>query len=349
MRTGLSLTKICLAISLLLMLSAFSGKTNAQITEMPIPTPTTEPYYSSTRNEIMEVMRTYGNIQEYYLSDSYWQRLETNIERYGSTKKLLVLELHGDKYSMYDGNYEMTPETFYNELDHLMSNNYHFVTIHELYGFLNGWLKLPDRSIVLTSDTIGGQSIESITRITKTFSDLEKKHGYKPHMILFIWTQAMSPEESYRCKNDVCWQSFRDAINSQFFTIGTHSQYHGNFSLMTENDTLSDLKKSITLIHDNLGINVYAIAWPFEACSPYEENITKKLGVNIGFGELRRPLNMAYTYPNDEMPMCLPRLFPPNPDGYSGRPNGLTLQEMLNQAKTERHLDQSKNQKYYPK
>ena len=143
--------------------------------------------------------------------------------------------------------------------------------------------------------------------------------------------------ESSKCKNNACWESFKDAMNSGFFTFGTHSESHRQFEFETSDFLYSDLEQSIDEIYDNLGIRVFAITWPHESCSKAE--ILNNLGITIGFGGLSRPEKDSFVYKRDTMNLCLPRLFPPNGGSEwseSSRPFGFTLREILElQMKSE--------------
>jgi hypothetical protein len=305
---------------------------------MLVPTPTIVSSFTPTpiqkfehqRQKIKELMKRYEDVQEYYLSDDYWNLLYQRIEKFGTAEKIAALELHGNNYNMYNGGYSLSPESFYIQIDYLMKNEYHFVTIHELEGFLEGWLDLPKRSIILTSDS-GNPSRESNTSIIEQFSDLTLKYGYRPHIQSYIWTFNMTADESSKCKDDACWESFRDAMASGFFTFGTHSESHHAFEFETPGFLYEDLKQSIDEIYDNLGIRVYAITWPHESCSR-EMEILNNLGITIGFGGLSKPERDSFVYKEDAMNLCLPRLFPPNSgniNSQSSRPYGFTLQDIL--------------------
>lgn len=294
-------------------------------TVAPVPTAVSE-----SRQRIRAVMESYGQVDEKYLSDAYWAKMDADIATYGPAKRILTLEFHGDDYFFYKGSYSMTQEAFISQMDYLMANNYHFVTIPETLGFLEGWLQLPARSIILTTDS-GAGSMNSMPRIIADFQLLEAKYGYTPHMQSYIWSQGMSPDESLRCANDICWQSFRTYRDSGYFTFGSHTEYHTDFSKMTKEETDWDLTTNTKKIRDNLGLNVISLTWPFEACSPFPK-VLAKVGIKFAFGGWTRGILQDYTYQNDDMPLCLPRLFPPNPDGFSGRPDGKTFPEMLDQA-----------------
>ena len=299
-------------------------------TKIPSPTPTPAPEFESQRQRVRILMEKYGDVQEYYLSDDYWELLYQRIEKFGVAEKITAFELHGNDYNMYNGGYSLGPEGFYSQIDYLMRNEYHFVTVHELQGFLEGWLDLPKRSIILTSDS-GNPSRESNLSIIEQFSELTAKYGYRPHIQSYIWTFNMTAEESSKCKNDSCWESFRNAMNSGFFTFGTHSESHHEFGLETGEFLYRDLKQSLDEIYENMGIQVYAITWPHESCSK-ETEILSDLGITIGFGGLSKPERDSFVYKEDAMNLCLPRLFPPNggsAHSESSRPYGFTLQDIL--------------------
>ncbi len=283
-----------------------------------------------SQQKIRAIMETYGHVDEKYLNESYWIKMANDIATEGPANRCTAFEFHGDNYSFYGGAYSMTPESFISQMDYLMSNNYHFVTGPELVGFLEGWLDLPKKCVILTTDS-GSGSIHSMPRIIADFQALEAKYGYTPHMQSFIWTMGMAEEESSRCIDDLCWKEFRKYVESGYFTFGSHSQRHADFSTFTESETIWDLSTNIQKIKENLGLQVYGITWPLEACSPYPK-ILNDLGFKYAYGGWTRGMDQNFTYQSDPMPLCLPRLFPPNPWGVSGRPNEKTLKEILDSA-----------------
>ncbi|OGC45258.1 hypothetical protein A2V49_01505 [candidate division WWE3 bacterium RBG_19FT_COMBO_34_6] len=319
-------------------ITATAVSTVAPATEVvhtvPGVTQTIEPLFREERakTKIRSLMIEYNHVDEYFLSDEYWNRLYGRISKYGTAKRIVPLEFHSDSYDMYEGVYTMTTESFREQADYLMSNDYHFLTIHEIQGFVYGWLELPKRSIILTSDPgPGSRPFESISRITGVFSELESTYGYKPHINIFLVTQGLTEEENYNCKDNICWQSYVNAVESGYFSLGTHTQFHNHHDQTSENVAREDITISVDNIKKNTGIRVYAISWPYELCSPHIEMLGD-IGITIGFGGWSRSTGTNYVYSQDNLQLCLPRLFPQNPDGFSGRPKGLTLEEMLAQA-----------------
>lgn len=319
------------AIPDLTALPVIEPSTETRLVRTVTPTATHTPeIMMSERNEIRSLMEKYGRVDEHYLSNEYWMRYREQLQSYGEASRILSLEFHGDNYWMYDGGYSMTPESFEEQMQFLMERDYHFVTAIELEMFITGKLPLPARSIVLTTDS-GNASHESIPRITLLFQKLEREYGYRPHMISAIWTMSMDEGESILCEDDACWSVFRNALDSGYFSFGTHTESHRDFASMSPEEGVSDIRQSINEIRVALGITVRGGTWPFESCPDYSD----ELGLEYFFGGRSYPIDDAYVHRGDELSMCLPRLFPPNPNGVSGRPNGLTLEQMLFNALSE--------------
>jgi len=315
--------------------TALAVLVQSQITPSPSPspipsattTPTPLPIYSQSRDRILSRMQSYGVVEESQLTDAYWERLLSRIETYGAARNILTLEYHGDDYEMYDSGYNMTPESFKGQVDLMMANDYHLVTMHEVEGFVYGWLELPARSVILTTD-ISDLNVDSLVSISSTFSELENLYGYAPHMLAFIWTGAMDAGE---CADNTCWDTLNTIDTSGYFTIGSHSTTHRDFGQISLDEGLLDLQKSNQVILENMGIQVYTLAWPFETCSPYPESMAQ-IGITLGWGGNTKPLTQNFTAWQDPRPLCLPRLLPPNIQGVSMRPAGMSLQNMMDSA-----------------
>lgn len=298
----------------------------AAITPLPQPTPTATLALPSgtAREQIYTRMQAYGNVQEAYLSDAYWQQLEARLARCGSTQDILTLEYHGDSYTMYDGRYSMNPQAFRAQVAYLMQQDYHFATLHEVEGFVQGWLELPSCSVILTTD-VSDEHAASLLSIASTFADLEAEYGYAPHMIAFIWTGAM---ESGVCWGGGCWEDLNEALETGYFTFGTHSYSHKDFGQITPAEQAEDLQRSILDMQTKMSLTPYALAWPFETCSAFPDTISA-LGINLAWGGVTKPMEQNFTSWLDPRPLCLPRMLPPNIEGISMRPPGYTLQQML--------------------
>ena len=300
--------------------------TSTDTSQPPTPTPTATLALPSgtAREQIYARMQAYGDVQEAYLSDDYWQQLEARLAHCGSAQDILTLEYHGDSYTMYDGRYSMNPQAFRAQVAYLMQQDYHFATLHEVEGFVQGWLELPRCSVILTTD-VSDEHAASLLSIASTFADLEAEYGYAPHMIAFIWTGAM---ESGVCWGGGCWEDLNEALESGYFTFGTHSYSHQDFGQITPAEQAEDLQRSILDLQTKMSLTPYALAWPFETCSAFSDTISA-LGITLAWGGVTKPMEQNFTSWLDPRPLCLPRMLPPNIEGISMRPPGYTLQQML--------------------
>jgi hypothetical protein len=298
----------------------------------PDPTDECQNYQANVKAyKICKIMQTYGQVNAKQLSAKYWELLSLGIQKEGTAKAILSLEYHGDNYYMYNGSYSMDPDEFTRQISYLCKNNYHFVTGPELVGFVEGWLALPKKSVILTTDS-GRQSLASIPRMTTALERIEKEYDCSPHLISFIWTQMMDSDETVTCKEDICWKTFRAAADSGFFTFGTHSESHSNFLVKNDVNFLRmDLNQSILEISFNLGLRPYLLSWPHEACLVNSQTLNN-LGIKAAFGGRSYPIRDNYVHVIDPQKYCLSRDFPPNPVSFSARPNGYSLEEMLNEA-----------------
>ncbi len=299
----------------------------ATATDIPSPTPSALENLPEPWNRILARMQSYGQVQEDYLSPDYRSRLEQKIVAQGQASQILSLELHGDNYTMFEGQYSLTPGIFYSQVDYLLSEGYHFATIHEVEGFLYGWFPLPVKTVILTTD-ISSQTVNSLSSITLTFSQLQEQYGVKPHMIVYPWAGDMLERPGIACDGDSCWQALRDARDSGFFTFGSHSQTHPDFSKVGFEQLETDWLTSRQAMLNNLGLNVYSLAWPFEVCSQ-DTQAMLNMGFTVGWGGVTKAIEQNYTAWQDPNPLCLPRMFPPAISGISMRPYGLNWEQML--------------------
>ncbi|MEA4812527.1 MAG: polysaccharide deacetylase family protein [Anaerolineaceae bacterium] len=293
------------------------------------PTRTPQPAFSLPPEwqALQARMELYGEVAASQLSEAYYKRVQGLIQDYGKAEYISALEYHGDDYSMNEGAYSMNPSAFKEQLAFMMKQNTHFVTVHELEAFVYGKLALPSRSIILTSD-LSSAHIASLASISHTFKELESQYGYKPHMIVFIFAGDMQDKPGSACQHDTCWKAIRQAKESGYFTFGSHSWSHMDASKFKIEITKADFEKANQAIHEKLGLNMYALAWPFEASYEYTDRISE-MGFTLAFGGLTRKAGPQMVQASDPTPMRLPRLLPPGLNGFSIRPQGKSLEEML--------------------
>ena len=241
--------------------------------------------------------------------------LERQLKKWGPAGSIPVFEYHGDKYDMYDGRYAMTPESFIEQMTWFSDNDFHAVTGPELTAFLEGKIDLPKRSMVLTTDS-GEGSKNSLPRMIPVL----KETGM--HFHSFIWTASMPPE----C---LTWDFFEEGLNEGVLSIGSHSEKHSDFAKYSPRGVVSELKLSKKKIEERLGISINSISWPLESCPASAKDLLA-IGYKYAFGGWSRDNVAALAVKKiDKNPWCLPRIFPPNEEGISMRPKGLTLKETM--------------------
>jgi hypothetical protein len=245
----------------------------------------------------------------------------------GPAVQFPVLEYHGDNYYFEYSNgavVELNPAGFESQMRWFHENRVHAVTVQELNDWLSGKIELPARSVILTFD-IGNGSIGAINRIIPVFTD------YQMFGIFTIFVDGMNANESSKCINDICWQTYRDAYLSGYVDIGSHTITHKDFAMMTKEEGLAELITSKNIIEENIGngLIVTTLTWPFESVPEWAVNISS-IGFTSAFGGNTYPiLENAIWRNRPEDFYKLPRIIPPGSQGKSGRPCCKTLSEIM--------------------
>jgi peptidoglycan/xylan/chitin deacetylase (PgdA/CDA1 family) len=245
------------------------------------------------------------------------------VHKYGPATRIPALEFHGDNYYFFDGAYCMNPSTFKYLMTWLQENEVWAASADEVVAYLLGNLTLPARSIILTTDS-GNTSIESVPRMIPVL----QKTGM--HFISFIWTRYMLASESESCREDICWNTFRDARDSGVFSFGTHSETHRDLALLSQKVGVEDLLTSKKEIEYFLGVSPQLISWPFESIPTWAPVLAEHGFVGAFAGNSRLTMLENVTLPGDPEPWSLPRLLPPNIGSLtSGRPAGKSMQQLM--------------------
>jgi len=274
------------------------------------PTPTQHP--TEVLSERQKVLNEHEIERVTYLLDQ------------GPAKTIPAMEFHGDNYYMVFGKavVELSPEAFEKQMKWFRDNQFHAVTPDELISWLNGTMELPKKSVILTFD-LGAGHYKNRQRVVDVFET------YKMFGIFTIQTYNMDSEDL--CPNDACWEAFRNAYASGYVSIGSHTIYHGDFALVSSDEGLRELALSKQIIEENIGQGcvVNVMTWPFESI-PTWGPLIKSVGFEAAFGGSTYQISSNATQlekPDDFYQ--LPRVFPPNSDGFSRRPNDMTLEEMM--------------------
>ncbi|MGD8813885.1 MAG: polysaccharide deacetylase family protein [Anaerolineales bacterium] len=241
----------------------------------------------------------------------------------GVATRAMALEFHGDHYYMYSGAYCMDPETFVYLMEWLRDNDVWAMNGEELVGYINGTMDMPARSIILTTDS-GNTSKDSLARMIPVLQNTGL------HFISFIWTRHMLGSEHERCASDSCWEAFRAARDSGVFTFGSHTESHRDFATLPDYEGIRDILQSKAEIEENLGVVPTLLSWPFESVPRWASSLRDHGFEGAFAGAVRFPMVNNVVLPNEPQVWTMPRLLPPNVGTLtSGRPSGLTIEEMM--------------------
>ena len=188
-------------------------------------------------------------------------------------------------------------DEFKKQINYLKENGYNTITLQELIDFKNGKIKLPEKSILITSDDGYLSNYEFMYPILKennmkatifvigeNIDNAEKNIQEGKGIPKFNWSQAKEMYES-------------GVIDLQSHTYDSHYKITNGkkeksvFSMPqegeTEEDYISridkDIKKSIKGFEENLGYKPIALAYPYGEYSKESEKVLADNGIKVSF------------------------------------------------------------------
>ena len=188
-------------------------------------------------------------------------------------------------------------DEFKKQINYLKENGYNTITLQELIDFKNGKIKLPEKSILITSDDGYLSNYEFMYPILKennmkatifvigeNIDNAEKNIQEGKGIPKFNWSQAKEMYES-------------GVIDLQSHTYDSHykitngKKEKGVFSMPqegeTEEDYISridkDIKKSIKGFEEHLGYKPIALAYPYGEYSNESEKVLAENGIKVSF------------------------------------------------------------------
>lgn len=189
----------------------------------------------------------------------------------GSTNSLPVLMYHyfysakaGETGK--DANW-MEISKFEEQLKYLKNNNYYFPTWKEVEDFVNGKIKLPKKSVVITMDD-GNKSIYNYA-----IPMLDK---YKIPATAFIITKNFDTKKIEKYKNStIDFESHTNNMHRAGGTIG----HGGIFPALSVEEGVKDLKESITKLNGNKNV----LAYPYGDHTETTKKAVKQAGFKLAF------------------------------------------------------------------
>lgn len=167
--------------------------------------------------------------------------------------------------------YCVSPEEFEKQIKWLAKNNYHTISLMQLYKYYNSNDPLPENPIVITFDDGFYCNYSRAFRILDQFS-------YTSTIFLIsdkIRTNGIVKEgiESY-----MSWLEAKEMMKAGF-EFGSHTVDHPDLNTLSEVETYTQAKTSKQKIENELGGQIYFFCYPYDRFN----NSTKKAVSNAGY------------------------------------------------------------------
>jgi peptidoglycan/xylan/chitin deacetylase (PgdA/CDA1 family) len=175
------------------------------------------------------------------------------------------------------------------QMRYLKDNGYHVITAEQLLAFLEYREGVPQKSVLITMDD-GYRSVYDIAY------PILKKYGFSA--TLFIYTSFVGVS-----RMAVTWEQLKE-MQSNGFTIGSHSIYHSDLTRPKEGETQGDylarvkeeLYGSKKILDQHLGQNTYFLAYPFGYYDQRSIQTAREAGYKIAMS-VQRGGNPFYANP----------------------------------------------------
>lgn len=211
----------------------------------------------------------------------------SNSRNKGTPINVPILEYHNSAY-VKNWPWSLNPGQFEKEMEWLHKNQFHSVTLQEVYNAYRYGAKLPSRPFVITFDD-GHRSNLTLS------GPILKKYGFKATE--FVVTGAIG-KKGFLSKQDLISMEA-----SGTWDIESHSVHHPHLSKIPEKKMINELTQSKKVLTKLLGhpVNFF--------CYPYGDYNTKVvLQVQKAGYLLATTVHHGYANPVAQGPLTLPRL-----------------------------------------
>lgn len=174
------------------------------------------------------------------------------------------------------------PKLLDSELNYLSKNNYHVITLNDLYNFLKNGKGLPTNPIILTFDDGYSDFFDNAFPILKKFN---------MKAIEFVITHV----ETYPAY--LSWDQIKELDASGLIEIGDHTMTHPDLTALSTYYINQQIGGSKAELESHLGKSVNWFAYPYGAYNNYVVNEVTKAGylgaVSTNYGGIQ-DLNSIY-------------------------------------------------------
>ena len=158
----------------------------------------------------------------------------------------------------------VTPENLDDQIHYLVSNNYHIVTLSDLYEALRIQGTLPSHSVVLTFDDGYRSFYDNVFPILKKYSIKVDQ---------FVITQAVGAS-AY-----LTWDEIKEMDATGLVEWGGHTRHHPDLTTLSNQAMIDEITGSKSDLEEHLGRPITWFAYPYGS---YNEKIVQTVK-NAGF------------------------------------------------------------------
>jgi peptidoglycan/xylan/chitin deacetylase (PgdA/CDA1 family) len=163
---------------------------------------------------------------------------------------LFILCYHGIGFDTW--HYGVMYETLQKQIEYLLQH-YTPVTLEDIHLHIQGKKLITKPSFVVTFDDGYNEVLQS-----KSFF---KRHGIQPAIFLLSNTEKANRKELDNIKELLTNEEILD-LHKSGWTIGSHSETHSDFYLLTEDEIMSEVVASKGNLERSLHIPIHYFAYP---------------------------------------------------------------------------------------
>lgn len=145
-------------------------------------------------------------------------------------------------------NLSVTPANFSEQMDYLVAQGYHTISLDELGAALFEDAMLPEKPIVITFDDGYRDSYTDAYPILKT-------HGLQG--VNFVVTGFVGTP------NYLTWEMISEMKSGGVFTFGAHTVHHLALTYSSDKNVLEEMKESKKTLEEHLGYPINWFAYPY--------------------------------------------------------------------------------------
>jgi peptidoglycan/xylan/chitin deacetylase (PgdA/CDA1 family) len=238
--------------------------------------------------------------------------------------RIPALEYHDADYKGGE-TIQMTPEWFLAQMQWLSDNGYKTLTGGELFQYVMGASRPPQKSCFLRFD-LGLPVYKSFQEVI-----VPALIKFSFHATFFVLTSNIKDIQPPKT-NFVCWSHLLEWEKTGAVEVGSHSVTHPDFRPTGTPRRLWELRESKRAIETKLGHPISFFAWPYDSVPNHPDVLLKLFGYKLGFAGFRNERSIVF---KDANAFALPCYYP-----YSSKKayplitttNKLTFGQMIESA-----------------